>query len=205
MLNEPSRQKKLENSSLKNSFFLTPIQRKFLQEKLQKNLRAEYRRRIEIILLADMGQSQSQICAALNCSQETARYWIAKAQTGEIYSWRIIPIGRPYKINAEYLDCLKKLANQSPREYGYVCERWRARWLNEQLTKQFNIHISDRHINRLLKKMGLSLSKKSQNREGRSQQLKRAEGKITIGDLSSISVSKSRNLKLFNKFLLVNS
>lgn len=173
-----------EKKYAKIGFFLTPIQRKFLQEKLKKNLRSEYRRRIEIMLLADMGQSQSQICETLNCSQETARYWMGKAQTGEIYSWNTVPIGRPHTINEEYLQRLKELANQSPREYGYVFDRWTARFLNKQLKKEFHIEISDRHINRLLNKMGISIRNKATKTEKRSQQLKTENGKIVIRNLT---------------------
>ncbi|NJM74367.1 MAG: helix-turn-helix domain-containing protein, partial [Scytonema sp. RU_4_4] len=55
--------------------YLTPFQRQLLLKNLETDLRPEYRRRIEIMLLADIGQSQTQICEALKCSQETARYW----------------------------------------------------------------------------------------------------------------------------------
>ncbi len=54
------------------SQFLTTVQRKLLLENLQADLRPEYRRRIEIMLLADMGYSQVQICAALGWATETA-------------------------------------------------------------------------------------------------------------------------------------
>jgi hypothetical protein len=64
---------------------LTPFQRKLLLKSLEGDLRLEYRRRIEIMLLADTGQSQAQICKALGCSQEMARYWIAMAQAGNAH------------------------------------------------------------------------------------------------------------------------
>ncbi|MBC6431701.1 helix-turn-helix domain-containing protein [Nostoc sp. HG1] len=53
---------------------LTPFQRRYLLKSLETDLRTEYRRRIEIMLLFDAGESQTQICEALGCSQETARY-----------------------------------------------------------------------------------------------------------------------------------
>ena len=49
--------------------FLTPYQRQLLQENLQANLRPEFRRRIHIMLLADAGESQTQICKKIGCSQ----------------------------------------------------------------------------------------------------------------------------------------
>jgi putative transposase len=77
------------------SSLLTPFQRKFLLKHLKSELRVEYRRRIEIMLLADQGRSQSQICSELGCSQETARYWIRMAQIGQAHAWNTYPIGRP--------------------------------------------------------------------------------------------------------------
>lgn len=135
---------------------LTPFQRKLLLKSLQTDLRPELRRRIEIMLLADAGKSQTQICAELGCSQETARYWIAIAREGKAHQWNDNPMGRPKTINTEYLDRLKELVNHSPREYGYPFERWTAHWLGKHLAKELGIEVCDRHIYRLLGEMGLS-------------------------------------------------
>jgi transposase len=136
--------------------FLTNIQQKLLLESMQADLRPEYRRRIEIILLADMGYSQAEICAEVGCSQEMARYWIAMAQAGQAHNWNERPIGRPKMVNEQYLERLKELASHSPREYGYSFRAWTAEWLSKHLAKEFGIEISDRHISRLLQKLGLS-------------------------------------------------
>lgn len=103
----------------KQGQYLTPFQRKLLHKSMQADLRPEYRRRIEIMLLADTGQSQAQICKALGCSQETARYWIVMAQTGLAHNWNDCPMGRPKTVNEQYLDRLKELVSHSPRDYGY--------------------------------------------------------------------------------------
>jgi putative transposase len=89
------------------SKYLTPFKRKHLLKSLETDLRSEYRRRIEIMLLADAGQSQAQICKALGCSQETARHWIVMAKTGMAHCWNDSPMGRPKAINQQYLDSLK--------------------------------------------------------------------------------------------------
>ena len=142
----------MENQSL----YLTPFQRKFLLKSLETDLRPEYRRRIEIMLMADAGQSQAQICEALGCSQETARHWIVMAQTGNAHHWGDRPMGRPKAVNEQYLTRLKELASHSPREYGYPFERWTAQWLSKHLVKELGVKVSSCHINRLLKEMGLS-------------------------------------------------
>ncbi|WP_088889144.1 helix-turn-helix domain-containing protein [Leptolyngbya ohadii] len=142
--------------SAEQSKFLTPFQRRLLLQDLQSESRPEYRRRIEIILLADVGKSQSRICAMLGCSQETARYWIAITQAGQPHLWNQAPVGRPKTVNDQYLDRLRELASHSPRDYGYPFQNWTAHWLSKHLAKELGIEISDRHVNRLLKNMGLS-------------------------------------------------
>ena len=102
---------------------LTPFQRKYLLKSLETDLRAEYRRRIEIMLLFDAGQTQAQICKALGCSQETARYWIAIASSKQAHKWSDCLIGQPKTVNEQYLVRLQELASHSLREYGYPFQR----------------------------------------------------------------------------------
>lgn len=78
------------------------------------------------------------------------------AQDGKAHHWQEHPIGRPQTINQRYLERLKELVSHSPQTYGYPFKRWTAGWLGQHLAKEFEIEVSDRHINRLLKKMGLS-------------------------------------------------
>lgn len=108
------------------------------------------------MLLADAGESQAQICAKLGCSQATARHWIAVARNGQAHLLDEHPIGRSQTVNDQYLNRLKELVSCSPRELGYPFRRWTAGWLSKHLADELGIQISDRHINRLLKKMGLS-------------------------------------------------
>ena len=176
--------------------YLKPFQRKFLIKSLQAELRPEYRRRIEIMLLADIGQSQTQICAELGCSQETARYWIAMLQTGQFDTWNDRPIGRPKTVNDQYLDRLRELANRSPREYGYPFQSWTAQWLSKHLAKEFFIEVSDRHINRLLKKMGISIQQR-RHLATSPRPAKPKDPSIVISNLPSCSPPESSELWLF--------
>jgi transposase len=163
--------------------YLTPFQRKLLLKSLQADLRPEYRRRIEIMLLADSGQSQAQICKALRCSSEMARYWIVMAQTGHAHHWSDYPMGRPKTVNEQYLARLKELASHSPREYGYPFQRWTAQWLGKHLAKELDIKVSDCHINRLLKEMGLSTRQRRESAQLGTDSTK--DSNITIRDLQS--------------------
>ncbi|MEA5604856.1 helix-turn-helix domain-containing protein [Nostoc sp. UHCC 0252] len=144
----------------KQGLYLTAFQRKLLLKNLEAELRPEYRRRIEIMLLADTGQSQTQICKALGCSQETARHWIAMAKAGTAHCWDDCPIGRPKSVSEQYLVRLQELVSHSPREYGYSFQRWTGQWLAKHLEKEFGIMVSAAYINILLKEMGLSARQK---------------------------------------------
>jgi transposase len=176
----------IEGYDLHESKFLTPFQRKALLKHLQANLQPEYRKRIEIMLLADMGTSQSQICEKLGCSQEMARYWIGIAEAGLAHKWNERPIGRPKIVNNQYMDRLKELVSNSPRDYGYAFTHWTAQWLSKHLASELGISISDRHINRLLKQMGLSTKPKN-NRPQVTETV--PDNNITISDLKSQSES----------------
>ena len=149
----------------KQSQYLTPFQRKLLLKSLQTKIRPEYRRRIQIMLLADEGQSQTQICKVLSCSQETARHWMVMAQTGQANNWSDRPMGSPKKVSEQYLDRLKELVSNSPRDFGYSFDRWTGQWLGKQLAKELGIEITGGHINRLLKQMGLSTRSKPNTEE----------------------------------------
>ncbi|MDJ0677663.1 MAG: helix-turn-helix domain-containing protein [Calothrix sp. MO_167.B42] len=141
--------------------FLTSFQRQLLQNNLQKNVPQLYRQRIEIMLLADEGKTQTQICKALGCSQGTARHWTFMARSGMAHNWQTSPIGRPKVVSEQYLQRLQELVSQSPREFGYSFGRWTGQWLSKHLAKEFGIELCDRRINQLLKDMGLSTRPKT--------------------------------------------
>ncbi|BAZ85351.1 helix-turn-helix domain-containing protein [Dolichospermum compactum] len=136
--------------------FLTPFQRQLLQKNLEQDLPELSHQRIQIMLLADEGKTQTQIRKELGCCPATARHWIHIARSGMAHQWTSSPIGRPKIVNEEYLERLQQLINHSPREFGYSFEKWTAGWLSKHLAKELEIKVSDCHIKRLLKQIGLS-------------------------------------------------
>lgn len=66
-INHQTQKSNFEELYTEENQFLTNFQRDFLLKSRHSNLRPEYHRRIEIILLADMGYSQAEICVALGC------------------------------------------------------------------------------------------------------------------------------------------
>jgi transposase len=170
---------------------LASILAEILPEKSSKNLDYRHRRRLEIILRSHLGQSQVEICSALGCSKDMARYWMAIAKKPQSDSWQESCVGRPKRVNDEYLQRLQELVTSSPKDHGYAFERWTARCLSQHLSAELNINISDRHVNRLLKQMGLS-TRNSQQPAGvnESSSINSQSGRITIQDLNPSACSQ---------------
>ena len=148
--------------------YLTPFQRQLLQTNFEENLSKKERQRIEIMLLADQGKSQTEICQQLGCCQATARHWMMMARTNQAHNWKFQRIGRPTVVNEQYLARLKQLVSQSPQSiniphtnYQYPFRRWTAQKLSQHLDEELGIKVTPQHINRLLKQMGLSTRSKS--------------------------------------------
>ncbi len=181
--------------------YLTAFQRKLLQKNLDQDLPKQYRQRIEIMLMADESKTQAQICKTLGCSPGTARHWMLIAQSGQAHKWKESPIGRPQTINEQYLERLKELVSQSPKECGYVFRRWTANWLSRHLAQEFGIKLSERHINRLLKQMGLSTKPQPTPAQDITAQNNSSKG-IIIRDLASDSTVESLELLTLHSITL---
>lgn len=78
------------------------------------------------------------------------------ARTGQAQQWQNPPLGRPKTVNREYLERLRELVTRTPKDFNYPFRRWTAQKLSEHLARELGVEISPRHVNRLLKKMGLS-------------------------------------------------
>jgi transposase len=130
--------------------YLTQFQRQLLEKQLKIETIPEYRQRIEIMLLADRGKTQTQICRTLSCSPLTARHWIFVAKSGQAHNWQAQPIGRPKTVTSDYLNRLKQLVTTNPKDLGYPFSRWTGEWLSKHLSQEFDIGVSARHINRLI-------------------------------------------------------
>ena len=179
------------------SKFLTPFQRKLLQKSLHEDYPESYHHRIEIMLLADDGKTQTEICQILGCCAATVRHWMHIARMGMAHQWQDCPIGRPKVVNQQYLERLQELLKSSPRDHGYSFRRWTANWLQRHLAKELGIEVSDRHLKRLLKQLGLSTRQKPSNNQENHHKSSQ-EARIAINDL--INVTKSDN----SEFISIN-
>lgn len=171
--------------------YLTSILAEMFPDNLLKNMDCRHRRRLEIILRSHLGQSQVEICSALGCSKDMARYWMAIANRPASDSWQDTCVGRPKMVNKEYLQRLQELVSSSPKEHGYAFKRWTAKCLSQHLSTELGIQISDRHVNRLLKQMGLSTrDSQYQAKLEEFDSNKSASGRISIQDLNPSASSQ---------------
>ena len=177
--------------------FLTDSQREMLLESLQEDCPESQRQRIQIMLLADEGITQAEICQILGCCPATARHWIHIARHGMVHQWQDCPIGRPKLVSNEYLQRLKELFYSNPRGYGYGSQHWTLNWLQKHLCEEFGFKVSDRHFKRLLKQMGLSTRRKSSH-NGQNSPKSAAEPKIAIADLKKTNTADSSEIILIN-------
>jgi transposase len=106
------------------------------------------------------------------------------------HQWQECSIGRPKKVDPEYLARLKELVSDSPRDYGYAFTRWTANHLSRHLAKEFGFEITDQHINRLLKQMGLSTRPKASNSKD-TNNLNVTSNRIFINDIQSENIPDS--------------
>jgi transposase len=186
--------------------YLTPFQRKSLQKSWQQNLADKQRQRIQIMLLADEGKTQVQICQKLGCCQATARHWITMARTNQAHHWQSNPIGRPTLAHEEYVQRLKQLVTQSPQEvnvpnkdYQYPFKRWTAQKLSQHLQAELGIKVTPQHLNRLLKQMGLSTRPKLTS-ETEDDYPSRSNQGIQIRNLDTVSMFETLETWSFNPF-----
>jgi transposase len=136
------------------NLYLTSFQRKLLLKKLYDDALSQLnRQRIKIMILADQGMPQSEICLEVGCCASTARHWIHMARSGMAHLWEASPRGRPKIVTDAYLERLRELLTQSPRDYKYPFSRWTADWLRKHLAQEFAIEVSLRHFKRLLKQV----------------------------------------------------
>jgi transposase len=137
----------------KGGLYLNPFQRQSLQNHLQTEKAPEYQLRLQIMLLADEGYSQADICKEVGCSPLTARHWMFVARAGQINDWKEQRIGRPKLVNDKYMERLGQLLYISPLEFGYKTSRWSGQILSQHLAAELGIEISARHVNRLISEL----------------------------------------------------
>lgn len=183
-----------------SGLYLASHEKAELQRALQSKHFSSYHQRISIMILADQGKSQLEICSILGCCSATASHWMHIVKIGMSSEWKERPIGRPKVVKGEYIDRLQELLSNSPKIHGYSFDRWTLAYISKHLSKELGVVVSDRHLKRLLKKLGIS-TKSAPVSSGKSNQ------RINIADLNPGTViSKPQTIRddIPKSFLGVN-
>lgn len=107
-----------------------------------------------------MKQFQTDPSIVSTCFDQAKTYSLVNSPS--CCEWDIPTLGRTTTVTEQYLERLRELVNDSPQSYGYPRMRWTGQLLKRHLARELEIEISDRHINRLLQQMGLSVRQRRQ-------------------------------------------
>jgi transposase len=138
---------------------LNEFQRKRLQRSLGcPDLSTRNHLRLQIILMIGEGKSQKEICQTLHCSPATVRPWIQVVKAGQVHRWEeFCQDGRPKTLTEQHRKRLSEWVRyHSPKDFRFAFDRWTAKPLQQMLLKEFGIEISTRHINRILRELGVA-------------------------------------------------
>jgi diguanylate cyclase (GGDEF)-like protein/PAS domain S-box-containing protein len=105
-------------------------------------------------------------------------------------------LGRSKVTTDEYLGRLQELVSSSPKDYGYSRKQWTGQMLKQHLARELGIEVSDRHINRLLQRMGLSIRQRRQQSAKIKAQFKSENNGIAAGNPSSTSLPTEKRTGL---------
>lgn len=174
--------------------YLTSFQRKMLREHVEQEVPSSYRQRLEIALLTDEGKTQAEICRILGCSAATASRWMQLTKAGLAHQYLDCPVGRPKVVTDEYIEFLRELLQHSPKDYGYSFKTWTIGWLRKHIAKEMGIEVSQSHLKRVMRELGLSTRSKPQQPQSQSS------ANIFIADLPDKSISADDELSALNLF-----
>jgi diguanylate cyclase (GGDEF)-like protein/PAS domain S-box-containing protein len=103
-------------------------------------------------------------------------------------TWNLPLLGRSKVTTDQYLGRLRELVNSIPEDYGYSRKQWTGQMLKHHLAHELGIEVSDRHINRLLQQMGLSIRQRRQQSAKVKAQLRNENSGIAADNPNSTSL-----------------
>ena len=133
--------------------FLSEEEKKYLQNALKTETRAEVRERILIFLLENDGKNYQEIAEFLGCSTKTVAYWAVHGSPNNLDTLQDKRRkGNRAKATDKYIEMLLEIVEKEPQEFGYDFGRWTGARLSEHLEKETGIKLSKSQIVRILKR-----------------------------------------------------
>jgi transposase len=118
-------------------------------------------RRLRAFELYQEGWSQKHIAQALGVTPGAVSQWMSRAQAGggpqALYTRP--PKGATPRLSPEQLEELPDLLRQGAQSYGFVGEVWTRKRVGEVIERAFGVRYHERHVGRILEKIGWSVQK----------------------------------------------
>lgn len=123
------------------SILLAAFRRNVMLKNLQVAWQVRRCQLTEIILLADMGKFQTQICQRLKLFQQMSLYWSALARATLVHKCYRSLITRPKILNSHCIQRLKEVAALSARdcEYGHIYYKHIVIWRCKNLLQKIGL------------------------------------------------------------------
>lgn len=145
-----------------------PKGREFMRGVSMRGLKAAYRKetskKAKMRLLAAVkrkqGKSIDQIASDLEMGRRTVHSWLRRfMERGLQGAHDIKQPGRPRRLTDQQLKNLRKDLIVGPEKFGFSKQLWNTRMVQEHVRRKYKVSYVDRHMRRLLRKMGFSCQK----------------------------------------------
>lgn len=124
----------------------------------EQNVRAKAR--LHAAFLRRQGKKEEEIANTLGVTKSAVSKWLNKLHDNGLKAAVLAKqTGRPKRLSAEQLKLLRADLLKEPTQHGYSDGFWSTRIVQAHVRKKFGSSFVDRHMRRLLHRMGFSLKK----------------------------------------------
>jgi transposase len=117
---------------------------------------AGYVRRLAVARVK-AGYTQVSVARILGVGQRTLRRWVFQDRRGgEAALASRAPGGRPPKLDGRKTAAVLGWLGRSPREFGFVTERWTAPRVAELIRREWGVSMNHRYLNSWLARHGVT-------------------------------------------------
>ena len=139
------------------SDFLPSVSLGTLRKCYSAETNAKAKLRLLIGIHRKNGESIDDIAASLHKPRRTVHGWLWKLEEDGLDGVMDKPrSGRPKHLSSKQLTALHRDLLKEPAKHGYNYSMWETKLVQEHVRKKFGVLFVDRHMRRLLHKMGLS-------------------------------------------------
>ncbi|HID30633.1 MAG TPA: IS630 family transposase [Desulfobacterales bacterium] len=142
-----------------------PKGHEFMREVSTAKLKVAYRKetsekakmRLLVAVKRRQGKSIDQIASDLEMGRRTVHSWLRRfVKRGLQGAYDVKQPGRPKRLTDRQLKSLRKDLLAGPEKFGFEKQLWTTRMVQEHVRRRYGVSYVDRHMRRLLRRMGFS-------------------------------------------------